>query len=136
MRIRPFFLYATQIAHRGLRTNSLFGLEKFALSNIAQNSQVMYSHNIAPENVTPTTGNDTPELEKMHHGNASTAATKPKKAKKRQQFAPYVIHEEDITEKFARGGGPGGQCVNKSMNKVTKDFECDFFFCISNCLLL
>lgn len=29
-----------------------------------------------------------------------------------------VINEDDLVEKFARGGGPGGQSVNKARNKV------------------
>ena len=31
---------------------------------------------------------------------------------------PVVIHEDDLEEKFSRGGGPGGQSVNKARNKV------------------
>jgi peptide chain release factor len=30
----------------------------------------------------------------------------------------FVLNEADITETFCRGSGPGGQSVNKSMNKV------------------
>ena len=30
----------------------------------------------------------------------------------------FTINEDDIEESFARGAGPGGQKINKSMNKV------------------
>lgn len=43
-------------------------------------------------------------------------ATKVTKAK--AQRVPVVIKEEDISEQFVRGSGPGGQATNKTNNKV------------------
>ena len=31
---------------------------------------------------------------------------------------PVIIRDEDIEERFSRGSGPGGQSINKTMNKV------------------
>eukprot|EP01041_Mallomonas_annulata_P002152 gene2152-4190_t len=39
-------------------------------------------------------------------------------SKNLRKFASIVIDENDLTEKFVRGAGPGGQSVNKSKNCV------------------
>lgn len=39
-------------------------------------------------------------------------------SKKISQPKVVALLEEDIIEKFSKGGGPGGQSVNKTSNKV------------------
>ena len=41
-------------------------------------------------------------------------------SKESKRIIPFssLLDEKDIKETFCRGGGPGGQSVNKSMNKV------------------
>ena len=32
--------------------------------------------------------------------------------------SPIILNENDLLEEFVRGSGPGGQSINKSMNRV------------------
>ena len=51
----------------------------------------------------------------------STAVPAPKKKQKQKAMPPrplWLIKEDEIEEKFIKGGGPGGQKINKSNIKV------------------
>ena len=115
MRIKPFLLYAAQLHHHGLRLDyKLFHRSSFP---------TRLCHSVIPSySVSAVDAKPAQELSQIVDGSEKKAdhvdPKKHNKAKKRQHFPPYVINEIDIVEKFARGGGPGGQSINKSMNKV------------------
>lgn len=54
-------------------------------------------------------------------GKANQTSQPPKKQKKQKAMPPrplWLIKEDEIEEKFIKGGGPGGQKINKSNIKV------------------
>jgi protein subunit release factor B len=60
-------------------------------------------------------------LQALYHGKAKLRSFRPRFANMYAFLSskqPIVIKEDDIEEKFCRGSGPGGQKINKSMNKV------------------
>ena len=60
----------------------------------------------------------TPMLHQKWNRFATTTTEFPLPPRSPPSSKRFHLEESDITEKFSRGGGPGGQSVNKSRNKV------------------